>query len=123
MKVCLIDALTAIEKSDTQKAVAWLRVDNCYCIEGALCEQYRQQTGNGEWYRLTNETDPVYAFGMGGFNSEYSIMPPEVRAYFGIPFTGPSLISINDQNDGLTLQQVAAEARKALEEAEKIDGK
>lgn len=48
---------------DLQQHAGELRRGDCYCIEGALCELYRRETGHGQWI-LTSRSgfDSVYSF-------------------------------------------------------------
>ena len=81
-----------LEANNIQKTNGRLRRDvqgnPCYCIQGAMCEYYRQETGNGSWVsggpmaydpdnRIKNR---AFALGDCGFQAT---LPREVGIWFG----------------------------------------
>jgi hypothetical protein len=62
---------------------------NCYCIQGAMCEYYREVTGLGSWIRGIAKNEYYFLLGE---QPNRAYMPEAVSDWFGLPALGGYII-------------------------------
>ncbi len=100
VKEKLVEALLSGRYEKCKGAMRSTR--NRFCVEGVLCDLYKQETGKGEWSHVPEQwplkrevvsfvtgDDKVYGYGI----------PPEVSKWAGSTYSkslGMDLIALND---------------------------
>ncbi len=59
--------------------------DRCLCVEGLMCEMFRQDTGKGEWISRDWHGDYLFSLRGNSLADAYETAPPEVYDHFGLP--------------------------------------
>lgn len=73
----------------------------CYCFEGAICELYRRETGEGQWIPVPDDADDAEQFAVGDKDSSCVGDLPAVAEWAtvdgrGPMFNGDSAYILND---------------------------
>jgi len=72
----------------------------CYCLEGALCEVYHEETGRGKW--VESDWNLEATAGARRFETteheDWGTLPPVVRRYFNLPHVGAYAVNDTKNN-------------------------
>jgi len=108
----LIDAL---ESGEYNQITEFLKLGDCFCFAGVMCDLFHKETGEGQWeYKESPSGEPPYAYfrlqtPTGPWTTS-TFPPPEVVEYFGIFWeTAMRLINLNDQ--GSSFKELAQRLR------------
>lgn len=126
----LRSVLEAIRDEGFQKAKSWLRVNDCYSIEGAFCEMYRRE--HPDTSKWIEEGGTIYSFSDGGPVSNCSALTSKVVTWLGgtparsgisdfsIPGVG-DLPNLNDSDRHFGQRTIAELASFLLEHVDEIE--
>ena len=78
--------------------------ENCYCIQGAMCEAYRQEIGKGEWTK-----DDAFKLNSRVFISG---APIEVLAAFGLSSECARLLMNENDTRPTRMRELIRKARR-----------
>jgi hypothetical protein len=106
--------IEALESGEYEQAFGALRIGNCYCAEGVLCDVYRKYNKNVEW-RAGGVISNIYYIilydsAMYLQSSLYS-MPKEIRRWIKLCIAPEYLLTLNDSLK-LNFNQIATRLRK-----------
>jgi len=98
--------IAALESGEFKHCKLRLRINDCNCVIGVLCELYRRETGDGVWKAHWDELDAFQFYGEQDFLPEIAGAPDSVMEWSGmksptgmIDGTNLSLANANDAAD------------------------